>query len=400
MNDTALPLNFSKNFPSCSSDEGPDPSSWPAWPSSWGRRPDDDREARAAWARIAEPGDAKAHRLISRYGALAALRRLPTLPEGSEDGRFSARLATLDIDEDLALLRRIGGRLIVPDDPEWPQGLNDLERPPHALWVRGPLRLGQTCRRSVAVVGARASTPYGEAQAAEISAGLAERGFTIVSGAACGIDAAAHRGTLAVGGTTVAVLAGGVDRPYPAVHAGLIAEIASSGAVISETAPGAAPMRQRFLLRNRIIAAMASGTLVVEAGLRSGSRNTAGTASGLHRPVMAVPGPVTSMSSAGCHEMVRAGMATLVTDAAEVAEEVGEIGVDLAPVRKGPERPGDDLDELSRRVLDALSPRHGLGLTELSAISGLSPSETRSGLGQLSLTGLAAQDAWGWRRTR
>lgn len=397
MNDISLPLDLPAEVMPCLPGIGPD-GPWPSWPQRWGRSPGDDREARVAWARIAEPGDAKAHRLISRYGAFAALRMLPSLPEGAGDGRFCARLSTLDLDADLGRIGQLGGRVVVPDDPEWPQGLDDLERPPYLLWVRGPLHLRDVCRRSVAVVGARASTAYGENHAAELAAGLAERGFAVVSGAACGIDAAAHRGALAVGGATVAVLAGGVDRPYPAMNAGLIGEIARSGAVISETPPGAAPMRQRFLLRNRIIAAMASGTVVVEAGLRSGSRNTAGTASSLHRPVMALPGPVTSMASAGCHEMVRSGMATLVTDAAEVAEEVGEIGADLAPERRGPDRPGDGLDELSRRVLDALSPRRSLDLAALTGDSGLSSGEVRSALGRLSLEGLVFQDPWGWRR--
>lgn len=357
-----------------------------------------ERRARCAWSRLAEPGDPVAARLVATYGVVDAWRRLPTLPEGSADGRFGARLAALDVDRDLRRAESIGARLVVPGDAEWPDGLDDLEIPPLALWVRGPLRLGPACARSVAIVGARASTPYGESVTGEIAAGLGSRGYAVVSGAAFGIDAAAHRGALAVEAATVAVLAGGVDRPYPAAHARLLDEIAEVGAVVSEAPPGAAPMKQRFLQRNRLIAAMTRGTVVVEAGLRSGSRNTAGTAAGLCRVVMAVPGPVTSMASAGCHEMIRSGMASLVTDADDVAELLGDMGQDLGPERRGPATPADGLDPVCLTVLDALPARQGSPASRLAMIAGLGEREVRGALGRLELLGFAVREGAGWRR--
>ena len=161
-------------------------------------------------------------------------------------------------------------------------------------------------------------------------------GATVVSGAAIGIDGAAHRGALAVDGATVAVLACGVDRVYPAAHATLLERIAATGLVVSEYPPGSVPARHRFLVRNRLIAALGAGTVVVEAALRSGAQRTAADTEALGRLVMAVPGPVTSGPSAGCHQLIRDG-ALLVTSADDVLEAVGRLGVDLAPE---PDLPG------------------------------------------------------------
>lgn len=358
----------------------------------------EDRWARAAWSRIAEPGDVLARTAISRGGAAAALHRV--LDGDSALSRFQPRAARLDIERDLQVAERFGARVVVPGDAEWPQGVDDLENPPYCLWVRGPLRLGSVCERSAAVVGSRSATAYGEAVAADIAAGLADRGFTVISGAAFGIDAAAHRGALAVDGPTVAVLAGGVERPYPAAHTALLSRIAEFGAVVSEVAPGSAPTKNRFLQRNRLIATMALGTVVVEAGLRSGSLNTAGHAERAHRVVAAVPGPVTSMMSAGCHQWIRDAKAVLVTDAAEVAEALGQIGADLAPHRSGPVRAGDGLDEVPQRVLDALPPSRGVGLDRLCLSAGLTVAEVQSALGLLELRGLAERHGDGWRKAR
>jgi len=234
--------------------------------------------------------------------------------------------------------------------------------------------------------------------ATEMAAGLGERGFTIISGAAFGIDAAAHRGALATGATTIAVLAGGVERPYPSSHAALIARVVEVGAVVSEVAPGSAPTKTRFLQRNRMIATMGRGTVVVEAGLRSGSLNTAGTAAEYGRVVVAVPGPVTSMMSAGCHEAIRSGMAQLVTDAAEAAEAIGDYGSDLAPARRGPTMAGDELDESAARVLAALPVRKGVPVERLAVSAGLSVAEVRSLLGRLDLCALAERHGEGWRK--
>jgi len=277
------------------------------------------RFARAAWSRIAEPGDPVAARLITTHGPVVALR---LAADGAALGtdRFQPRLALLDIEADLELASRCGARIVCPGDPEWPTGLNDLAEPPYCLWVAGPADLAAVCALSASVVGARSATAYGEMAATEMAAGLGQHRFAVISGAAFGIDAAAHRGALAEGVTTVAVLACGVDLPYPAAHAALIARIAGDGAVVSEVAPATAPNRTRFLARNRLIATMSTGTVVVEAGLRSGSLHTARIAAAHGRPVAAVPGPVTSMMSAGCHEAIRSGMAVLACDAAQAAD--------------------------------------------------------------------------------
>jgi len=356
-----------------------------------------DRFARAAWSRVAEPGDPVANRLIRAHGPAEALV-VAASGVGQKVERFLPRLEVLDVERDLEIGAKFAARIVCPGDLEWPQGLDDLAAPPYCLWVRGPIHVASSCQRSAAVVGARSATAYGEMVATEMAAGLGERRFAIISGAAFGIDAAAHRGALATGATTIAVLAGGVERPYPSSHAALIARIVEVGAVISEVAPGSAPTKTRFLQRNRMIATMSRGTVVVEAGLRSGSLNTARTAAEHGRVVVAVPGPVTSMMSAGCHEEIRSGMALLVTDAAEAAEAIGDYGSDLAPARRGPTMVGDELDEPAARLLSALPVRKGVSITRLAVSSGLSVPEVRSLLGRLDLSALAERHDEGWRQ--
>jgi DNA processing protein len=357
----------------------------------------DERLARAAWSRIAEPGDVTASRLVAARGAVQALADVAAAAHPGL-ARFLPRLEQLEGQRDLDVATRLGARVICPGDAQWPSGLDDLDCPPFCLWVRGEVDLAEVSTRSVAVVGARSATAYGEMVATEMAAGLGERGFTVVSGAAFGIDAAAHRGALATGAVTLAVLAGGVDRPYPSAHARLIDRIRDVGAVVSEVPPGSAPTRPRFLQRNRMIATMTEGTVVVEAGLRSGSLNTARTAAEHQRVVACVPGPVTSMMSAGCHQAVRDGIAVLVTDAAEAAEAIGRLGHDLAPRLRGPERPGDDLDETATRMLAALPVRRGVTVARLAVVAGLPTATVVGVLGRLELAGLAERDGQGWRQ--
>jgi DNA processing protein len=213
-------------------------------------------------------------------------------------------------------------RIIDRSSDEYPKGLLDLPDAPPMLWALGRRIVNED--PSIAIVGARACTTYGEHITREIVGGL--EGMTIVSGAAYGIDAAAHRGALATGRPTIAYLAGGVDRPYPAGHADLIKRIAQYGTVLSETPPGEAPTRWRFLRRNRLIAAHARGMVVAEAGARSGSLNAANHAAGLERPIGAVPGPITSAASAGCHLLIQEGTARLVTGAGDVQRMLKEQG--------------------------------------------------------------------------
>lgn len=314
-------------------------------------------------------------------------------------GRWAPRVERLDPVGELAVLDRYGGTFLVPDDPRWPASLAGLgSGAPLCLWVRGDADLGRLARRSVSLVGSRACTDYGIRVTRSLACGLADRGFTVVSGGAAGIDAEAHRGALVSGAPTVAFLAGGVDRLYPASSTHLLRRAAEDGgAVVSEAPPGSVPGKQRFLTRNRLIAALTSGTVVVEAAVRSGALSTANHAVRLLRPLGAVPGPVTSMASAGCHELLRRGAAVCVTDAAEAAELVGDVG-ETAPPRRGESRPGDNLDAAGKAVLDALPVRKPAHERSIARAAGLALADTTGALGLLELMGLAEQKDGGWRR--
>jgi DNA processing protein len=255
------------------------------------------------------------------------------------------------------------------------------------LWVRGEPPLAGSLNLSVSVVGARASTSYGNHIGTEIAYGAANRGWAVVSGGAYGIDAAAHRGALSAGGVTVVVLACGVDRAYPAAHASLFERVVEDGLVLSEWPPGAEPHRHRFLIRNRVIAALSRGTVMVEANARSGARQTLGRAGLLGRAAMAVPGPVTSAMSVGCNQAIRTGTARLVTSYEEVLEEVGRIGVDLAPVPRGPERDRDRLGPQLSRILDAVPFRGPADAGQIAATAGVPVREVLRGLPVLESSG-------------
>lgn len=367
---------------------------------------DDERRAYVAMGALVEPGNRDLGAVVARHGPVLALECLlsgevsPALR-----GAVAARLPTghpLPVaDAAFADADRLGARIVTPLDEEWPAPLADLARisrgnerpdrdtyPPLCLWVRGPWPLAEALRRSVAVVGARAATAYGQHVATELGYGLADRGWTVVSGGAYGIDAAAHRGALAAGGVTVAVLACGVDRPYPLGNASLFERITETGLLVSEWPPGAEPHRHRFLIRNRVIAAATAGTVVVEAAARSGAIQTLRRATELGRVAMAVPGPVTSAMSVGSHEALRNEGTRLVTGWAHVLEEVGSIGADLAPLPRGPQQARDRLDPTSAQVLDAL-PRRGLARAEqIAAGAGVPLRVALSALGLLTATGL------------
>lgn len=263
-----------------------------------------------ALSRISEPGDPAVAASLRRCGAASLLV-----------GRSDAVQWAV---ESLPRWADAGIDVLVPGDPGWPSQLDDLEQPPLVLYTRGsPLR--RSLLRSVTVVGSRSATTDGLRVAAAWSAALARQGFTVVSGAAFGIDAAAHRGALSVGGSTVAVLAAGVDVASPAAHSDLLHQIAHHGTIVSEVPPGTAPARHRFLARNRVIAAATPGTVVVQAAPRSGALATARRAAALHRVVMAVPGSVSDAAHAGCHTLIRDGVAVLVRAPADIAELLGPI---------------------------------------------------------------------------
>ncbi|MCF4140553.1 DNA-processing protein DprA [Streptomyces sp. Tue 6430] len=367
--------------------------------------PGGERLARAFLTRVLEPGDEVGGAWVRERGAGEVVRRLragrEALPgvTGQRWAGLLARAARAEPERDLAAAREAGVRFVCPGDTEWPGPLDDLgDARPLGLWVRGRPSLRMWALRSVAVVGARACTEYGAHMAATLAAGLAERGWVVVSGGAYGVDGAAHRGALAAGGATVAVLACGVDRPYPRGHAGLINRIAEQGLVVGELPPGDHPTQSRFILRNRVIAALTGGTVVVEAAYRSGSLVTARAAQRLGRHTMGVPGPATSGLSAGVHELLRAE-AVLVTDAAEIVELVGGIG-ELAPERRGPVLPHDLLEPDARRILAALPGRRAATVDEIAREGGTTKDDAIARLYELRALGHVERHGDDWKLTR
>jgi DNA processing protein len=371
--------------------------------------PDQVLLARAYLLRVAEPPAPALATLAARIGAVraAALVRAGDVPTAvAEETR--ARRDVDHAEQDLAEAAAIGAQLLVPEDPRWPvwpfaaldvaaaRGASWAGQP-LALWVRGTGDLAELTERAVALVGARAATAYGEQAAAELAHGLGVRGFTIVSGAAYGIDAFAHRGALAAGAPTVAVLGCGIAVSYPAGHATLLRRIAETGAVISEYPPGIAPARHRFLVRNRLIAALSGGSLVVEAGRRSGARNTAATAAALGRTVLAVPGPITSAMSIGCHELIRTGDAMLAGGLDDVLEAVGRLGEGLTDRPVDDRRETDGLDALALRVYESLTTCSARSAEQVSVISGVPLQRVRAVLPALELRGLVRHVDGGWR---
>ncbi|MDN3936543.1 DNA-processing protein DprA [Arthrobacter sp. YD4] len=386
-----------------------------------------ERTARAALSRLMEPQDAAGLALVRAVGAEDALRIAtgqlkpgPSLEQeitglladaGAGGGwlglgmalkRWAPRVPDLAPARDLATMQRLGGRLLIPSDQLWPAQLADLGlQEPLCLWWRGVEQELPPPTKAVALVGSRDSTSYGSSVTADLAYALAQRGFTIVSGGAYGIDAHAHRAALAgaTGLPTIAVMAGGVDRFYPSGNEDLLRTVANQGAVLAEVPPGSAPTRYRFLQRNRIIAALAGATVVVEARWRSGALNTAHHAETLGRSVGAVPGSVHSANSAGCHRLLREGGAVCVTDAAEIAELVSPSGDSLPDPAAGRSEAHDGLTLEDLILLDALPLRVTSTVEKLAVVAGLSPESVRAGLGRLGLVGLAESRHGGWKRS-
>jgi DNA processing protein len=373
---------------------------------------DRERFARIALSFVAEPGDLVLGGLLRACGpaeAFAAIcdgRRpepaaaghggIPGLSRAIE--RWAARLGAVPTESRLAAWERAGIRIVCPADPEWPTQLDVLgDARPLVLWLRGSADLRFACLRSVSVVGARAATGYGEHVATEMAAALAERGWAVISGGAYGIDASAHRGALGAEGVTVAVLASGLSYGYPKGHHELFAAVAGQGVMVSEWPPDRAPARPGFLARNRVIAALSCGTVVVEAALRSGALSTARHARDISRPLMAVPGPVTSHQSEGCHEIIREWGAVLVTRAQDVIENVSPAGEGLAARRRGPACSRDSLDPETTAVLEAIPARGGAGTAAIAITAGVDLSTAIRCLGALAAAGFIERCPRGWR---
>jgi DNA processing protein len=366
----------------------------------------DERLARAALTRLTEPADLRVARALAQVGAVRLHDDI--VAHQAEHGLLAdaaVRLETADPQRELEQAERRGVRFVIPGDAEWPVQLDDLAHAepvsdlggvPIGLWVRGPLRLDELAD-STAIVGSRTSTTYGEHVAREVAAGVARAGHCVVSGAAFGIDQAAHRGALALDEPSVAVLACGVDRPYPTAHRSLIEHMAQVGAVVSELPLGCAPLKVRFLARNRLIAGLTRGTVVVEAAIRSGALNTAGWAESLSRPVMGVPGPVTSAQSQGVHHLVRRGAASLVTGPDDVLEVIGGIGDHLLEPPREAERPRDRLTRRHHRVLEAVPVHQPAALASIAATAGVALLEVQTALTYLASRGFVVETGNGWR---
>jgi DNA processing protein len=378
---------------------------------------DAERRARVTLSFLADPGDPVLGAALRARTASAVLAATTSVTEAGElqltgepeeDAlaramrKWRRRLSLVPSVARLADWQQRGLRLVLPGDPEWPGQLDDLgDARPVLLWVQGSADLRYACLRSVSVVGSRAATGYGQHVGVQLAAALAERGLTVVSGGAFGIDQSAHRGALAADGLTVAVLAGGISYGYPRGHAALFAAIAAQGLLVSECPPDQGPTRPGFLIRNRIIAALGRGTVVVEAALRSGALNTARHARDLGRPVMAVPGPVTSEQSAGCHELIREYGAMCVTGGRDVLEhlEPAVAGTGDGP-RRGPAVDRDRLDPVATAVLEQVPARGGRGPAAIAVRAGVDLDTAVRQLGLLAAAGFVQRCDKGWRVAR
>lgn len=355
--------------------------------------------AEAAWAAI-----------VARAAPAAVLKSVA--PRLGSSSRAALEAAARD---DLRRAADAGAHIFGPGDDDWPgqcfeplQWVAPYDKCAHAWSPLALYRRGDywPTRPSggVAVVGSRAATSYGIRVAAELAACAVADGRTVVSGAAFGIDAASHRGALRSGtagsgaaDATVAVLACGIDRAYPSAHRSLIDAISGDGSVISEYPPGAVPARHRFLVRNRIIAALAEATVVVEAGRRSGSLNTATTAANLGRTVAAIPGPVNSAMSLGCHDLIRDRKAELVTSWTDVRGLLGPITAGENPHRTGT-RATDGLDLVTSRVYEALPTRGGAVADTIAIEAALDTADVIGALAVLRTDGLAERRDGLWIR--
>ena len=373
--------------------------------------------ARATFALITEPGDRFAGALIaalspelvlelliarsssvefsSRLSAVDSLQEIEDRLGSFEDlfadamQRWLPRLVLADVVSSFEVAAIVKARLLIPKSRFWPDQLSDLaEATPHCLWYRSNLDEPPTASASISIVGSRNSTSYGDWVTSEIVADCAARDLTIVSGGAYGIDATAHRSALANDQTTIAFLAGGIDRLYPSGNAAIFEKIIERGAAVAEQAPGASPTKWRFLQRNRLIAAMSSATIVVEAGQRSGALNTVTHALELGRSVGAVPGPITSQTSAGCNRIISEGLVSSICAPGEAADlALGKAGWFQAPF--------DGLGSYETRALDAMT-WGALPESQLASSAGLTARELSIALRQLSLLGHVKQTDKGW----
>lgn len=362
----------------------------------------DERRARMALMCVSEPGSPSMSALVGEHGPVGAWAKVCEQTEST----WSRRAALVDVDEVVNRTRELGLEFVIPGDPHWPTQLETLDAvevsgmggAPLGLWIRGKQHdLNALAERAVSVVGSRASSSYGEMMACDIAAEISDRAWTVISGGAYGIDAAAHRGAMAGEGGTVCVLACGLDQDYPRQHHHLLATIAEQGAVVGELPPGARPMRSRFLGRNRIIAGLSAGTVLIEAAHRSGAKNTVSWAESMGKPVFALPGPVSSSTSATPHELIRSRSAELITSGRDVLEFLAPYGQELLPLPEAETRPVDELSRRQRSVFEHV-PGSGPGETaqQIAAASGLPPGMVFAMLGELLVKGFVVSSGNRW----
>ena len=282
--------------------------------------------ARAQLFAAIEGGSASWSEEIMKLGPVEVRDRL-LKNEYSTAGKITERLKLSSGEEVVSEITKAGAFILTPEDADWPVSLNDLAVPPIALLVKGQREYLPNLVNSISIVGTRNPTQYGARIAGDFGVGVADHEWAVISGGAIGIDAAAHKGCLVGEGVTVAVLGGGFNKNYPATHERLFAEISESGLLISEVMPDVPAIPHRFLTRNRLIAALSKATVVVEAAFRSGSLRTARDAAEIFRPVMAVPGPINSPTSEGCHRLIIERVAELVSSVSEVMELVKPISI-------------------------------------------------------------------------
>ncbi|MDR2931357.1 MAG: DNA-processing protein DprA [Propionibacteriaceae bacterium] len=361
----------------------------------------DERLIRMGIAAAQDAGDLSLARLLRERGVQSVWSYARS---GKGSTGFAQRAMSVDLNVLARRTQAIGARFVIPSDSEWPTQVDQLAwtdpvgrlgGEPVGLWVRGPARLCDAAT-GVAVVGSRASTTYGEHVAGDWATELARAHRAVVSGGAYGIDACAHRGSLAAEGVTVAVMAGGLAQLYPSGNSALLQAVASTGAVVSEYPPDRPPSRARFLVRNRLIAALSGATVVVEAALRSGAQNTASWAGSLGRLLLAVPGPVTSAMSVTPHRLIRSGQATLVSSVSDVLEAMKPL--DASTVDEGREKPSrfDGLTEIQKQVQEALPVRRGVCVDQLALRLSSPALPLLVCLAQLEQLGFARQSEPGW----
>lgn len=345
------------------------------------------------------PGEHQMSR--DKFGKALATRRL----------RWNRRMErTLNAEAHMAAT--CGAWLVTPADPLWPPQLNDLgPARPYGLWCRGDSRhlLDVASAPSVALVGSRDPSIYGTEATTHLAAELARRGYTVISGGAMGIDIAAHRAALTQQGSdlpTIAFMAGGLDRLYPAQNSDALNMIVDRGLIMSEVSVGNTPTRWRFLERNRLIAALARHTIVVEARWRSGALNTARHAMEIGRTLWAVPGQINSPNSVGTNRLLRDGLAQTLTEAADILEYDAAAGFELGTEHESEWDQAasssalDELTERQGRVWDDLSPRSYRGVDEIAAALGLSARDVMADLFHLGRCGLAESSGTSWRKVR